>query len=96
MTHPRIRLDGLVHQPVRFSLMAALAKADELEFRLLREALGVSDSLLSRQISTLEEAGYVTVRKGYVGKRPRTWVALTRAGRDRYQEHVKALREIVG
>lgn len=96
MTHPRIRLDGLVHQPVRFSLMAALAKADEVEFRLLREALGVSDSLLSRQISTLEEAGYVAVRKGYVGKRPRTWLTLTDAGRQTYQEHVKALQEIVG
>ncbi len=95
MSHPRTRLDGLIHQPVRFSLMAALAKARELEFRFLRDALGVSDSVLSRQISTLEEAGYVLVRKGYVGKRPRTWLSLTESGRKTFEEHVDALREIV-
>ena len=51
--HPRARLDDLVHQPVRFSLLAGLAQADELEFRFLRDTLQVSDSLLSRQASTL-------------------------------------------
>ena len=96
MTHPRTRLDELVHQPVRFSLMAALARADELEFRFLRETLGVSDSVLSRQVSTLEEAGYVLVRKGYVGKRPRTWLSLTETGRRTFADHVRTLQEIVG
>ena len=72
MSHPRTRLDELIHQPVRFSLMAALARAEELEFRFLRAALGVSDSVLSRQASTLEGAGYVRIRKGFVGRRPRT------------------------
>ncbi len=96
MSHPRTRLDGLIHQPVRFSLMAALAKADELEFRFIRDALSVSDSVLSRQMSALEEAGYVSVRKGYVGKRPRTWLSLTDPGRQVFEEHVGALREIVG
>ncbi len=96
MSHPRTRLDGLIHQPVRFSLMAALAKADELEFRFLRDGLGVSDSVLSRQVSTLEEAGYLSVRKGYVGKRPRTWLSLTEPGRKVFDEHVDALHEIVG
>ena len=95
MTHPRTRLNGLIQHPIRFSLMAALAKADELEFRFLREALGVSDSVLSRQVSALEEAEYVLVRKGYVGKRPRTWLSLTDPGRKVFEEHVRALREIV-
>ena len=96
MSHPRTRLDELIHQPVRFSLMAALARAEELEFRFLREALGVSDSVLSRQASTLEEAGYVRIRKGFVGKRPRTWMSLTEIGRKTFKEHVEALREIAG
>ena len=96
MTHPRTRLDDLIHPPVRFSLMAALAKADELEFRFLRDALGVSDSVLSRQASTLEDAGYVKIRKGFVGKRPRTWLSLSPPGRKTFEEHVQALREIAG
>jgi DNA-binding MarR family transcriptional regulator len=96
VSHPRTRLDELIHQPVRFSLMAALARAEELEFRFLRDALGVSDSVLSRQASTLEGAGYVRIRKGFVGKRPRTWLSLTEPGRKTFEEHVQTLREIAG
>lgn len=66
--HPRARLDDLVHQPVRFSLLAGLAQADELEFRFLRDTLELSDSVLSRQASILEQAGYVVIRKGHVGQ----------------------------
>ena len=47
-------------------------------------------------MSTLEQAGYVKVRKGYVGKRPRTWLSLTRNGRTAYTGHLAALREIAG
>ncbi len=93
--HPRARLDDLVHQPVRFSLLAGLAQADELEFRFMRDTLQISDSLLSRQASTLEQAGYIAIRKGHVGKFPRTWLKLTPAGRTAFNEHLATLREIV-
>jgi len=93
--HPRARLDDLVHQPVRFSLLAGLAQADELEFRFLRDTLQISDSLLSRQASTLEQAGYITIRKGHVGKWPRTWLKLTPTGRVAFNNHLTTLREIV-
>lgn len=52
--------------------------------------------MLSKQVATLEQAGYVKVRKGYVGKRPRTWLSLTRSGREAFTRHVSALREIAG
>jgi len=94
--HPRARLDDLIHQPVRFSLLAALAQADELEFRFLRDTLQVSDSVLSRQGSTLEQAGYVAIRKGHVGKWPRTWLKLTPNGRSAFENHLSTLREIAG
>jgi DNA-binding MarR family transcriptional regulator len=60
----------------------------------VRDTVEVSDSVLSRQVSTLEAAGYVKVRKGYVGKRPRTWLSLTAAGRAAYERHLTALRAI--
>ncbi len=69
---------------------------DEAEFALVRDEVEVSDSVLSKQVSTLEQAGYVRVRKGYVGKRPRTWLSLTRAGRAAWTAHLAALREIAG
>ncbi len=94
--HPRARLDDLIHQPVRFSIVAALAAADELEFAFVRDTIQVSDSLLSRYAAQLESAGYVAVRKGHVGKRPRTWLAITPAGRGAYAAHLDALRAIAG
>jgi DNA-binding MarR family transcriptional regulator len=96
MNHPRTRLDEVIHQPVRFSIVGALAAADELEFGYVRDLLGVSDPTLSRSVSQLEEAGYVNVRKGYVGKRPRTWLSLSADGRVALENHLEALREIVG
>ncbi len=95
-SHPRARLDDTIHAPVRLSIVAAAAAADRIEFRYLRDLLEISDSLLSKHMSVLENAGYIEVIKGYQGKRPRTWLALTDAGRAAYAEYVAALNEILG
>lgn len=92
--HPRHRLDDVIHAPVRFSIVAALASVDGAEFRVVRDAVGITDSALSKQVTTLEGAGYVSVRKGAVARRPRTWVRLTRAGRQAFAGHLDALRAI--
>lgn len=94
MTHPRHRLDELIHSPVRLSMMAALANAETIDFRSLRDVVEVSDSLLSKHVATLEEAGYLAVTKGYVGKRPRTWMSLTARGRSAYEMYLEVLRSI--
>jgi DNA-binding MarR family transcriptional regulator len=94
--HPRHGLDEVIHTPVRFSIVSALGEVDEVAFSHLRDAIEVSDSVLSKHATRLEEAGYVKIRKGYVGKRPRTWLSLTRAGRTAYRDHLRALRAIVG
>jgi len=92
--HPRARLDDVIHAPVRFSIVAALAAAREADFKFVRDTVEVTDSALSKQISTLEKAGYVKVRKSAVGRRPRTFLALTPEGRSAFQRHVAALRDI--
>jgi DNA-binding MarR family transcriptional regulator len=94
-THPRHRLDELIHAPVRLSIMAALAGADRVEFRFLRDLVEVSDSLLSKHLGLLEAAGYVEVIKGFVGKRPRTWLRLTAGGRAAFDMYAGALRALV-
>ena len=94
MSHPRHRLDAVVHSPVRFSIVVTLAAAEKAEFSFLRDTVEVSDSVLSKQISKLEEVGYVKVEKGYVGKRPRTWLSLTTRGRAAVTAHLAALEEI--
>lgn len=95
MTHPRNRIDDMIHSPVRLSVMSALRAADQVHFALLRDTLEVSDSLLSKHIATLEMAGYVEVTKGYAGKRPRTWFSLTSRGKQAFDTYLATLREIV-
>ncbi|MEV4113816.1 transcriptional regulator [Nonomuraea sp. NPDC049695] len=94
MSHPRHALVGVIHAPVRFSIMAALAASEKAEFAVLRDVVEVSDSVLSKQAATLEQAGYVRITKGHVGKRPRTWLSLTAEGRRAFAAHVEALRAI--
>ena len=89
-------LNPVIHAPARLSIVALLAATSEAEFALVRDSVGVSDSVLSKHASALEAAGYVHIRKGHVGKRPRTWLSLTAAGRVAFDEHVAALNRIVG
>lgn len=92
--HARHQLDDVIHAPVRFSIVAALAAVDEAEFAHVRDTIEISDSVLSKQSTHLEAAGYVKIRKGHVGKRPRTWLSLTSTGRTAYAGHLEALRAI--
>ncbi|MEV5408541.1 transcriptional regulator [Thermopolyspora sp. NPDC052614] len=94
-SHPRHHLDEIIHAPVRLSIVAALAAAEKADFRFLRDTIEVSDSLLSKHIVTLEEAGYVRVQKGFVGKRARTWLSLTDRGRQAFDEYVAVLHRIM-
>lgn len=93
--HPRHRLDSAIQSPVRLSIMACLAASERAEFGFVRDTVEVSDSVLSKQVSNLEAAGYVKVKKGYVGKFPRTWLSLTAAGRRAFDAHLGALTAIV-
>jgi DNA-binding transcriptional ArsR family regulator len=93
MSEPRF--DELIHAPTRLSLVALLAASEWADFAFLRDSVGLSDSALSKQLTTLEDAGYIEIRKSFVGKRPRTSARLTTAGRTAFDEHVLALHEIV-
>jgi DNA-binding MarR family transcriptional regulator len=95
-SHPRHRLDEAIHSPVRLSVVSALSGVDRAEFGEVRDAVEVSDSVLSKQVAALEAAGYVEVTKGRVGRRPRTWLALTDEGRAALRAHLAALRALLG
>ncbi|WP_326648415.1 MULTISPECIES: transcriptional regulator [unclassified Streptomyces] len=95
-THPRHALAPLLTSPVRLSIVAALAPLDKAEFGCVRDLVEVTDSALSKQVAALEEAGWVGVDKGRVGRRTRTWLSLTDEGRAVYRRHLDALRAIAG
>ena len=84
-------LDPVIHAPARLQIVAFLAGVSEAEFSVLREAAEVSDSVLSKHLAHLQEAGYVAARKIASGGRQRTWLSLTRSGRKAFAAYVKAL-----
>jgi DNA-binding MarR family transcriptional regulator len=90
MTAPRF--DELIHPSTRLSIVSLLAAADWADFGYVRDQLGLSDSALSKQLSTLEQAGYVTVDRSI---RRRVRARLTTDGRAAFQGHVAALQAIV-
>lgn len=94
MSHLRNDLDTVIHSPPRFSIMAALAGGEKVEFGFVRDTVELSDSALSQHVTKLENAGYVTVTKSRVGRRARTWLAATGAGRDAFERHVDLLNQI--
>ena len=89
------KFDELIHQSTRLSIVGLLAAADWAEFAFLRDQLGMSDSALSKQLSTLEAAGYVTIDRPLSDRRRRVRAKLTGTGMSAFQGHVAALRRIV-
>nr|MDQ6947904.1 transcriptional regulator [Actinomycetota bacterium] len=80
--HPRHGLDDLLTNGIRLSIVAALDGVARAEFALVRDSVEITDSALSKQVAILEAAGYLAVDKGKVGRRPRTWLSRTAAGRE--------------
>lgn len=93
MTDPKF--DELIHQSTRLSIVGLLAAADWAEFAFLRDELGMSDSALSKQLTTLEAAGYVVIERPVSDHRRRVRARLTDAGMVAFHGHVAALRQIV-
>ncbi|OIJ63708.1 transcriptional regulator [Streptomyces mangrovisoli] len=89
------RFDELIHPSTRLTLVATLAAADWAEFAFLKDRLALSDSALSKQLATLEEAGYIATERRLSGTRRKVRARLTDAGRDAFNGHIAALQAIV-
>lgn len=88
-------LDEHLVAPARLKLTTTLTAVSEAEFATLRDTLGVSDSVLSKHLGALEEAGYLKRRKGVHQGRRTTWIALTGRGRKALRRHVAELRALI-
>ena len=94
-----LALDRVIHERVRLAIVSALAVHEMLTFNELKALLETSDGNLSVHARKLEEAGYLTCRKFFEGRVPRTEYRLTAAGRkalERYLGHMEALIKRVG
>jgi DNA-binding transcriptional ArsR family regulator len=90
--------DEIIHQQTRLRIMAtlnALSDGKRVEFTRLRAIVRATDGNLGAHLTTLQNAGYVAIDKDFIGKKPRTRIALTRAGRKAFARHVIFLRGIL-
>ncbi|GAA2025290.1 transcriptional regulator [Yaniella flava] len=84
----------LIHAPMRLRICASLSPLMWAEFAQLRDSLDVADSVLSKHLKQLSDAGYVSTHRFLKGGRNHTRVALTASGRQAYVQHVNALRQL--
>ncbi|HET8977402.1 MAG TPA: transcriptional regulator [Solirubrobacteraceae bacterium] len=86
--------DELIHAPLRLRICAMLSPVQRLPFSDIRDSLGISDSVLSKHLSALADAGYVEVSRVRTNSRSRRQVTLTKPGRTALRGHLAALQEI--
>ncbi len=93
--HPAGSLNEIVHQRVRLGILAIAREARQVEFSYLRTNLELSPGNLSQHLGVLENAGLISVEKGYAGKRARTWISLTNAGRAALADEITQLKLLI-
>ena len=88
-------IDAVIHERVRLAIVSALAVAPEMSFNELKTTLSLTDGNLSAHSRTLEDAGYIEIRKTFQGRKPLTTMRLTRKGRAAFQRYLATLRQII-
>ena len=89
-------LDPLLHSQLRLAVMSVLMNLDEADFVYIKQQTQATAGNLSVQLDKLAEAGYVTIEKGFAGKKPRTTCRITQLGKDAFAAYVDALRPYLG
>lgn len=89
-------LNPVIHGKLRLALLSLLAGVEEAEFTWLRIKTGSTDGNLGAQLVKLEQAGYVTVEKRFVERKPQSLYRITEAGREALADYVRALRQLLG
>ncbi|MGP1275154.1 MAG: winged helix-turn-helix domain-containing protein [Caulobacterales bacterium] len=89
-------LDDVIHGRMRLGLMAYLASVEAASFGELKDRTGATDGNLSTHLRKLEDAGYVSISKRFVDRKPRTDASLTDAGRAAWIRYLDDLKKLVG
>lgn len=93
--HPALGLDDVVHQKTRLALLTVLDEAGRADFPYLKRLLGLTDGNLGRHLDVLAAQGLIEITKGYEGRRPRTWAAITGKGEHALAAEMASLASLV-
>ena len=92
---PMMKINRLIHEPARFSIMAQLSVVEEADFLFLSRRIGLTKGNLSAHMRKLEDEGYIEVRKGFMGRRPHTALAITEKGRRAFKTYLSDLKNVL-
>lgn len=90
----QVDIDKLIHEPARLKLLAQLYVVESADFIFLMRQTGLTQGNVSGHLKKLEDAEYVEIKKGYVGKRPQTIISFTTKGREAFKKYVKSMRQV--
>ncbi len=90
------QLNDVIHSRIRLAVVSVLVSVEEAEFTFLRERVQATDGNLSIHLRKLEEAGYIEVKKSFVGRKPQSTYRLTEAGRKAFEDYIAALEKLIG
>ena len=91
---PLADIDRIIHEPARLMILALLYVVESGDFTFLMRQTGLTWGNLSSHMSKLEGAGYIEVKKEFVGRKPRTMLRLTDEGRAAFQEYVQSMKQV--
>lgn len=92
--NPLADIDTLIHEPARLNIMAQLYVLESADFLFLMRQTGLTFGNLSSHLSKLEAAGYVNVKKEFLGKKPHTMLRLTEKGRVAFRKYVQSMKQV--
>lgn len=93
---PLAEIDQVIHEPARLNIMAQLYVLESADFLFLMRQTGLTFGNLSSHLGKLETAGYVNVKKEYVGKKPHTMLYLTEKGRAAFHKYAHSMKQVFG
>lgn len=89
------QLDDIIHARIRLAAMSVLITVEEAEFTFLREKVNTTDGNLSIHLKKLEEAGYITVNKRFVDRKPQSTYRISEKGRKAFENYITTLEQLL-
>ncbi len=95
MNYDYQQIDDVIHSRIRTTVMAVLVSVEEAEFNFLKEKVNATDGNLSVHLKKLEEAGYVSVKKVFIERKPVSKYKITSKGYKAFENYIKKLENII-
>jgi DNA-binding MarR family transcriptional regulator len=91
----QLEIDKLIHEPARLKILAQLYVVESADFLFIMRQTGLTQGNVSGHLSKLEDAEFVKIEKGFIGKRPQTIISLSRKGREQFRNYITNMRRIL-